>query len=165
MGFLGKRDPENPPPGPIPLQQQPKRIQVVIPNFEVKIICFLDTNVWNISSLSQCGEMSGPAVLPCSCCDSNVWSTVTSSTSTLGWVWFFMCGCCCLGCGILPFFADTFKVSNSKSYSDATASRESRIYNKYGIWEVGLSRLTDEHCQHSWPLGFITTELDLDHWC
>ena len=43
MGILGKtEDPENPPPGPIPLQQQPKRIQVVIPNFEVKSIRFLD---------------------------------------------------------------------------------------------------------------------------
>ena len=36
MGFLGKKeDPEIPPPGPIPFQQQPQRIQVVIADFEV----------------------------------------------------------------------------------------------------------------------------------
>ena len=42
MGFLGKKeDPENPPQGPIPFQQQPKRIQVVIPDFEVHKSVFL----------------------------------------------------------------------------------------------------------------------------
>ena len=67
--------------------------------------------------------MSGPAVLPCSGCDSNVWSTVTSTTSRLGWVWFWMCACCCLCCGILPFCANIFKVRSQNKIKRINDSR------------------------------------------
>merc|ERR1712189_42508 len=63
---------------------------------------------------TMCGETSGPAVLPCSACETSVWSTVSSSTSTFGWVWFSLCYCCCLGCAFLPFCSNDFKVFNHK---------------------------------------------------
>ena len=48
--------------------------------------------------------------MQCKACDSSVWSTVTSSTTTLGWVWFSLCCFCCLGCACLPFCTKDFKV-------------------------------------------------------
>lgn len=56
-----------------------------------------------------CGEVVGPAVLPCPTCDASVWSTVSTSTKTIGWVWFTLCCCCCLGCSFLPFCVNDFK--------------------------------------------------------
>ena len=32
----------------------------------------------------QCGEVVGSAVLPCPTCDASVWSTVSTSTKTIG---------------------------------------------------------------------------------
>ena len=48
--------------------------------------------------------------MQCKACNSSVWSTVTSSTTTLGWVWFSLCCFCCLGCACLPFCTKDFKV-------------------------------------------------------
>ena len=107
--MFGKSDPENPAPGPMPDDQKPTKVQLVCPSMEVR------GNVkyqWDLFTIfrCQCGETVGPAVLSCSGCSSTVWSTVSSSTSTLGWVWFSLCYCCCLGCGLLPFCVQDFKI-------------------------------------------------------
>ena len=130
MGALIK-DEEQPAEGPLPKYDPPKKVQITFPENTVKLflIYYFDSlpkvlkpssrftifcglsmiNIYQIL-LFKCGEEAGPAVLQCKACDSSVWSTVTSSTTTLGWVWFSLCCFCCLGCACLPFCTKDFKV-------------------------------------------------------
>merc|ERR1711936_355883 len=55
------------------------------------------------------GESQGPKTRFCTTCNSTVWTTVSTSTTTLGLIWFFLCYCCCCVCALLPFYLDTFK--------------------------------------------------------
>merc|ERR1711971_246500 len=57
----------------------------------------------------MCGEVAGSAVLNCPKCNASVWSQVSTSTKTIGWVWFTLCYCCCLGCSLLPFCVNDFR--------------------------------------------------------
>eukprot|EP00091_Calanus_sinicus_P002836 TRINITY_DN12963_c0_g1_i1.p1 TRINITY_DN12963_c0_g1~~TRINITY_DN12963_c0_g1_i1.p1 ORF type:complete len:146 (-),score=33.44 TRINITY_DN12963_c0_g1_i1:39-476(-) len=55
------------------------------------------------------GEVQSPKTELCPNCDSTVWTSVTTSTTTLGYVWFCLCYCICCVCSLLPFYLDTFK--------------------------------------------------------
>eukprot|EP00090_Calanus_glacialis_P033848 TRINITY_DN56383_c0_g1_i1.p1 TRINITY_DN56383_c0_g1~~TRINITY_DN56383_c0_g1_i1.p1 ORF type:complete len:146 (-),score=30.37 TRINITY_DN56383_c0_g1_i1:69-506(-) len=55
------------------------------------------------------GEGQSPKTELCPTCDSTVWTSVTTSTTTLGYVWFCLCYCICCVCSLLPFYLNTFK--------------------------------------------------------
>eukprot|EP00092_Neocalanus_flemingeri_P054353 GFUD01063999.1.p1 GENE.GFUD01063999.1~~GFUD01063999.1.p1 ORF type:complete len:148 (-),score=31.33 GFUD01063999.1:232-675(-) len=76
-----------PPPGPPPTCQTPS----------VRV------------ELGKHGEVEGPRTQRCSTCNTTVWTTVTTSTNILGWVWFLLCYCFCCVCALLPFYLKPYK--------------------------------------------------------
>jgi len=62
-----------------------------------------------VTNCFQTGEGQGPITQLCPTCNSTVWTTVTTSTTILGFVWFFLCYCFCCVCSLLPFYLNTFK--------------------------------------------------------
>merc|ERR1712106_64318 len=61
-------------------------------------------------SCLEYGETQSPKSELCPTCDITVWTNVTTSTTTFGYVWFLLCYCFCCACSLLPFYLNRFKI-------------------------------------------------------